>query len=83
MLVDNPNCDFSTGTMLDETGEYEHEITEPGEYFFACTFGGHCSGGNHQVRVIVPAAVDAGPLALWARWLYVYALGRAASSFSK
>ena len=59
MLVDNPNCDFSAGTMLDETGEYEYEITEPGEYFFACTFGGHCSGGNHQVRVIVPAAVDA------------------------
>ena len=65
MLVDNGNCDFSGGTMLDETGSYQHTITEPGEYFFVCTKGSHCAGGQQQVRVIVPepeepAATDIG-----------------------
>ena len=53
MLVDNEDCDFSAGTMLDETGHLEYEITAAGTYTFVCTRGDHCSGGNQQITVTV------------------------------
>ena len=63
MLVDNENCDFSSGTMVDETGDFSWTIPEPGTYIFACTRGSHCSSGNQQVTVIVAgdAAEPAAP----------------------
>ena len=59
MLVDNENCDFTDGTMLDETGSFEWTIPEPGSWVFACTRGAHCAVGNQQVRVT--AAASTGP----------------------
>jgi plastocyanin/DNA-binding beta-propeller fold protein YncE len=53
MLVDNENCDFSSGTILDETGFLEFEITSAGTYTFACSRGDHCAVGNQQVTVTV------------------------------
>eukprot|EP01043_Picozoa_sp_COSAG02_P017400 COSAG02_NODE_788_length_17190_cov_18.177403_10_plen_511_part_01 len=55
MLVNNENCDFSDGTLLDETGYLAFEITTAGTYTFACTRGDHCSTGNQQVTVTVAA----------------------------
>ncbi len=59
MLVDNDQCDFSSGTMVDESGSFEWTITEPGSWIFACTRGDHCAVGNQQVRVVV--AESTGP----------------------
>ena len=42
MLVDNENCDFTNGQMVDESGSFSWTITEPGTYTFACTIGDHC-----------------------------------------
>lgn len=53
MLVDNENCDFTNGQMVDETGDFAWTIPEPGTYIFACSRGDHCSVGNQQVTVIV------------------------------
>lgn len=53
MLVDNDQCDFSSGTMMDESGSLEWTATEPGTWIFACTRGDHCAVGNQQVRVVV------------------------------
>ena len=53
MLVDNENCDFTNGQMVDESGSFSWTITEPGTYTFACTIGDHCSYGNQQVTVRV------------------------------
>jgi len=58
MLVDNTNCDFTDGQMVDETGEFSWTIPEPGTYIFACTRGDHCSVGNQQVTVIVEGGDD-------------------------
>eukprot|EP01043_Picozoa_sp_COSAG02_P062874 COSAG02_NODE_8783_length_2448_cov_2.970626_2_plen_377_part_01 len=58
MLIGNENCDFSSGTMLDETGYLEFEITAAGTYTFACTRGDHCSAGNQQVTVTVADTED-------------------------
>ena len=52
VLVDNENCDFSAGTLVDETGDFAWQIPEPGTYIFACGRGNHCSSGNQQVTVI-------------------------------
>ena len=53
MLVDNADCDFTTGQMLDETGDFAWTIEEPGTYIFACARSDHCSAGNQQVTVRV------------------------------
>jgi plastocyanin len=58
MLVDNENCDFTNGQMVDETGDFAWTIPEPGTYVFACTRGDHCSVGNQQVTVIVGGGDD-------------------------
>ena len=57
MLIQEGNdaCDFSGGSLLDETGSFQFELTEPGEFVFACTKGSHCAGGAQHVRVSVPA----------------------------
>ena len=57
MLVDNQDCDFDNGIMLDETGSFQW-VAEPGTYIFACTrvgwpMGDHCASGKQQVTVIV------------------------------
>jgi plastocyanin len=52
MLVDNQNCDFSAGVMLDESGSFDW-VAEAGTYTFACTRGAHCSSGNQQITVTV------------------------------
>lgn len=52
VLVDNENCDFSAGTLVDETGDFAWQIPEAGTYIFACGRGNHCSSGNQQVTVI-------------------------------
>ena len=53
MLVDNENCDFSSGTLVDDTGSFSWVIPEAGTYTFVCTRGDHCSSGNQQVTVTV------------------------------
>ena len=35
----NDECDFSGGSLLDETGSFQFTLTEPGEFIFACTKG--------------------------------------------
>ena len=57
MLIQDGNeeCDFSGGSLLDETGSFQFTLTEPGEFVFACTKGSHCAGGAQHVRVSVPA----------------------------
>ena len=57
MLIQEGNdaCDFSGGSLLDETGSFQFTLTEPGEFVFACTKGSHCAGGAQHVRVSVPA----------------------------
>ena len=57
MLIQEGNdaCDFSGGSLLDETGSFQFALTEPGEFVFACTKGSHCAGGAQHVRVSVPA----------------------------
>ena len=49
MLVDNENCDFTNGQMVDESGDFAWTIPEPGTYIFACARGDHCSSGNQQI----------------------------------
>jgi len=61
MLVDNANCDFSNGQMVDETGDFAWTIPEPGTYIFACARGDHCAVGNQQVRVVVEGAPNGEP----------------------
>lgn len=61
MLVDNENCDFSTGQLVDDTGDFAWTIPEPGTYIFACSRGSHCASGNQQITVTVPASTP-GPV---------------------
>ena len=61
MLIDNTDCDFSGGTMLDETGSFEFTLTEPGEFIFACTKGSHCASGQQIQRVVVAGPPAGGP----------------------
>ena len=51
MLIQDGNdeCDFSGGSLLDETGSFQFTLTEPGEFVFACTKGSHCAGGAQHV----------------------------------
>eukprot|EP01046_Picozoa_sp_COSAG06_P032556 COSAG06_NODE_3264_length_5594_cov_5.444405_2_plen_352_part_00 len=58
VLVDNADCDFSSGTLVDETGDLSWIAAEPGNYIFACARGDHCSVGNQRVRVVVSAAAE-------------------------
>lgn len=51
MLMDNENCDFSTGQLVDDSGDFAWTIPAPGTYIFACSRGDHCSSGNQQVVV--------------------------------
>ena len=52
-LVDNEDCDFSAGTMVDNTGDLLWTVPGPGTYIFACSRGNHCSSGNQQITVTV------------------------------
>ena len=62
MLVDNDQCDFSQGQMVDQSGSFEWVIPSAGSWVFACTRGDHCATGQQQVRVTAGAAgpVDLG-----------------------
>ena len=53
MLVDNTDCDFGMGEMMDETGDFAWVVTAPGTYIFACSRSNHCAVGNQQVTVVV------------------------------
>ena len=53
VLVDNEECDFSSGTVVDETGDFAWTIPAPGTYIFACSRGDHCAAGNQQITVTV------------------------------
>ena len=52
VLLDNDNCDFTNGQILDETGNFQWIVPGPGTYIFACGREDHCSSGNQQVKVI-------------------------------
>lgn len=52
VLVDNENCDFTNGQVLDETGNFQWIVPEPGTYIFACGREDHCLTGNQQVKII-------------------------------
>jgi rhodanese-related sulfurtransferase/plastocyanin len=64
MLVDNENCDFTNGQMVDETGDFAWTVEEPGTYIFACARSDHCSAGNQQVTVRVAGGGDGGGSAM-------------------
>ena len=59
MLVSNDQCDFSSGTLVDDTGSFSWVIPAAGSYTFACTRGDHCGAGNQQVTVIATDAAGA------------------------
>lgn len=50
--LDNENCDFTNGQILDETGNFQWIVPEPGIYNFACGREDHCLSGNQHVKVI-------------------------------
>ena len=52
VLLDNENCDFTNGQVLDETGDFQWIVPGPGTYIFACGREDHCSSGNQQVKII-------------------------------
>ena len=52
VLLDNENCDFTNGQILDETGDFQWIVPGPGTYIFAFGREDHCSSGNQHVKVI-------------------------------
>lgn len=57
-IVDNTNCDFSSGTVVDTSGAYTYTVAAADagtSIIFACSHSSHCANGQ-QVTVNVAAA---------------------------
>ena len=49
------NCDFSSALLLQGAGPFVETFDTPGDYYYGCSIGAHCSDGAMVLKVTVNA----------------------------